>query len=66
MNTIEPSMCGGDVAFLSNYFEHLFAFVVKSHRYYIFDCVSLFHFHFTSRIAHRATTSIYITQHSNI
>jgi len=22
-NTIEPSMCGGDAAFLSNYFDHL-------------------------------------------
>ena len=22
-NTIEPSMCGGDAAFLSNYFNHL-------------------------------------------
>jgi len=22
-NTTEPSMCGGDVAFLSNYFNHL-------------------------------------------
>jgi len=24
-NTIEPSMCGGDAVFLSNYFDHLFA-----------------------------------------
>jgi len=22
-NTIEPSVCGGDTAFLSNYFDHL-------------------------------------------
>jgi len=22
-NTIEPSMCGGEAAFLSNYFDHL-------------------------------------------
>jgi len=22
-NTIEPSVCGGDAAFLSNYFDHL-------------------------------------------
>jgi len=28
-NTIEPSMCGGDVAFLSNYFDHLFYVVVS-------------------------------------
>jgi len=26
-NTIEPSMCGGDAAFLSNYFDHLLASV---------------------------------------
>jgi len=24
VNTIEPSMCADDVAFLSNYFNHLF------------------------------------------
>jgi len=24
MNTTEPSMCGGDAALLSNYFDHLF------------------------------------------
>ena len=24
-NTIEPSMCVGDAAFLSNYFDHLFS-----------------------------------------
>jgi len=23
-STTEPSMCGGDAAFLSNYFDHLF------------------------------------------
>jgi len=23
-NAIEPSMCGGDTAFLSKYFDHLF------------------------------------------
>ena len=30
MNTTEPSICGGDAAFLSNYFDHLlhFAWVV--------------------------------------
>jgi len=26
-NTIEPFMCGGDVAFLSNYFDHLLMFL---------------------------------------
>jgi len=25
-NTIEPSMCSGDAAFLSNYFDHLSVF----------------------------------------
>jgi len=25
-NTFEPSTCGGDAAFLSNYFDHLFYF----------------------------------------
>jgi len=24
-NTVEPSMCGGDAVFLSNYFDHLFS-----------------------------------------
>jgi len=24
-NVVEPSVCGGDAAFLSNYFEHVFA-----------------------------------------
>jgi len=28
-NTIEPSMCGGDTAFLSNYFEHLLKFCME-------------------------------------
>ena len=27
-NTIEPSACGGEAAFLSNYFDHLFPLVV--------------------------------------
>jgi len=26
LNTVEPFMCGGDVAFLSNYFDHLLNF----------------------------------------
>jgi len=26
-NTIEPSMCGGDAAFLSNYFDQLFVYL---------------------------------------
>jgi len=30
-DTVEPSMCGGDVAFLSSYFDHLLFFVVKLH-----------------------------------
>jgi len=28
-NTIEPSICGGDASFLSNYFDHLFSIVVS-------------------------------------
>ena len=28
-NTTEPSVCGDDVAFLSNYFEHLFNIDVR-------------------------------------
>jgi len=28
-NTRKPSMCGGDAAVLSNYFDHLFKNVVK-------------------------------------
>jgi len=49
MSIIELCMCGGDVAFLSNYFEHLFGFVIKSHQYYILHCVSLFHIHFNNQ-----------------
>ena len=30
-STIEPSVCGGDAAFLSNYFDHLFGFFVTMH-----------------------------------
>jgi len=30
VNTTEPSMCSGDVAFLSNYFEHMFLCVYTS------------------------------------
>jgi len=30
-NTTEPSMCGGNAAFLSNYFDHLFMFVILSY-----------------------------------
>jgi len=26
-NTTEPSMCGGEADFLSNYYDHLFSFV---------------------------------------
>jgi len=29
-NTIEPSVCNGDAAFLSNYFDHLFSLVGES------------------------------------
>jgi len=34
-NTIEPSMCGGDVAFLSNYFDHL---LLLLHNYLYIIC----------------------------
>ena len=27
-NTTEPSMCGGDAAFLSNYFDQLFVIII--------------------------------------
>jgi len=30
MNTTEPSMCSGDAAFLSSYFEHMFLCVYTS------------------------------------
>jgi len=29
-NVIEPSMCGGNATFLSNYFDHLFCFIIVS------------------------------------
>jgi len=35
-NTIEPSICGGDAAFLSNYFDHLFEISVDSE---VTECV---------------------------
>jgi len=32
-NTIEPSMCGGDAAFLSHNFDHLFTYLLFHYRY---------------------------------
>jgi len=29
---IELSMCGGDAAFLSNYFDHLLGIIIRTHR----------------------------------
>jgi len=39
-NTIEPSMCGGDAAFLSNYFDHLLCILTQVYKLYIniFPC----------------------------
>jgi len=37
-NTSEPSMCGGDAAFLSNYFDHLLNSVAPAVKY-ILCCV---------------------------
>ena len=31
MNTIEPFMCSGHAAFLSNYFDYMLYFIIKCH-----------------------------------
>ena len=56
-NTIESSMCGGDAAFLSNYFDHLFYIFVTSLRILTLF-ISMF---FASMVLtrHRASTSMY-------
>jgi len=39
-DTVEPSMCGDDAAFLSNYFNHLFTLVILLYHMYFTACIT--------------------------
>jgi len=43
VNTIEPSMFGGDAAFLSNYFDHLFTFARHTFSNNFYHVIRQFH-----------------------
>ena len=64
MNTIKPSMCGGDAAFLSNYFDHLSS-LISSHRTFnaflpalIYLCMAIWHCRYDNPVIRSRTAVI--------